>query len=441
MIRTGLHRVLDDSTLNRTDQSAFLATVHRAVIEAGREGRTLGLVLLQLDNMNRINTTLGYSAGGSLLSQTAKRLSDNMQSHDQVVPIGTRKFAILLTRLMNEDHATLAANKIVRTVGEPIDLGGRRTAVDCSMGIAVFPNHTEDAEGLLQRAELALVKAEQSQAPFHVYSPGQTTQVAALWGLENELDLALDQGDVTVHFQPKVRLRDLRPVGAEALVRWYSERRGHVPPPMFVKVADETGRIQALTRLVLSQSLRYASEWPQRFGPLSVAINVTPNVLQDADFVSVIADVAAIWGADAGKLIIEVTESAVMQDPQTSFRVLHELRALGVRISIDDFGTGYSSLAYFRNIPADELKIDRSFVASMTEDRASQRIVQTVIDLAHNFDLGVVAEGVETQQQLEMLLGMGCDRAQGYLFARPAENKQFVEWLDTYEPGVLSQDD
>ncbi len=430
-----VYPALDETMVNRTDQSAFLATLYDAVDGARRDKRVLGLIVLQLDNMNRINTSLGYGAGESLLTKTAKRLTENIQPHDQAVRIGTRKFAILLTSLMNEGHALLAANKITRAAREPVELNGSRTSVDFSMGISVFPDHADDAEGLLQRAELALAKAEQSRTPYHMYSPGKTREVAALWGLEHELDAALEMADFYVHYQPKLRLRDMKPVGAEALIRWKSQMRGEVPPAVFIPVADETGRIRPLTQLVLSHALRNASDWPLDYGPLSVAINATPNVLQDTDLVNVIEDAVAIWGTDAGKLVIEVTEGAVMTDPKTSFEVLQRLRDLGIQISIDDFGTGYSSLAYFKNIPADELKIDRSFVASMLEDEADQRIVQSVIDLAHNFELGVVAEGVETLEQLELLLSMGCDSAQGFLFSRPLPHADFSRWIDKYRPG------
>lgn len=435
MSTTSRYPSLDETIVNRTDQSAFLATLYHAVDAAQRDGRTLGLIILQVDNMNRINTTLGYGAGESLLSQTAKRLTETIQAHDQAVRIGTRKFAILLGRLMNEGHALLAANKITRAAREPVVLNGSKTTVDFSMGVAVFPAHADDAEALLQRAELALAKAEQSRTPYHLYSPGHTREVAALWGLENELDLALEMADLEVLYQPKVRLRDMKPIGTEALVRWTSEFRGEVPPSVFIPIADQTGRIGPLTQLVLSTALRHASDWPLDFGPLSVAINATPNVLQDPDLVDVIEDAIAIWGTDAGKLVIEVTEGAIMTDPETSFSVLQRLRGMGLQVSIDDFGTGHSSLAYFKNIPADELKIDRSFVASMLDCKADQSIVQSVIDLAHNFDLGVVAEGVENLQQLEMLLSMGCDAAQGFLFARPLKQAALVSWLEAYQPG------
>jgi len=252
-------------------------------------------------------------------------------------------------------------------------------------------------------------------------------------GLENEIEAALERGEISMFYQPKLSAADRRPIGAEALMRWSSPSRGFVPPDVFIPVADGTGRMESLTWFGINAALRQLNEWPDRWGPLSVAVNVTPSLVEQADLEELLNSVKGLWDVPADQITIEVTENALMR-PDESFAPLNALRETGARVSIDDFGTGYSSMAYFNSIPADELKIDKSFVTNMLEDGGYERVVRTIINLAHDFGLQVTAEGVEDHETADALAALGCDFLQGYYFSRPLPQPEFIAWLTDFEP-------
>ena len=259
---------------------------------------------------------------------------------------------------------------------------------------------------------------------------------AVLPGLEHDLDNAVDRGEFELNYQPKVALKDLRPAGAEALLRWYSPRHGNVPPDLFVPLADQSGRIEGLTWFVLNAALRHLSEWPVRPRGLTVAINLTPSLLENDDLPQLIADAMGLWNTPAGSLTVEVTESALIRKPEQTFGVLKGIQDAGARIAIDDFGTGYSSFSHFKQIPANELKIDKSFVLNMCRESSDRKIVRTIIDLAHTFGLAVTAEGVENARTRDLLQSMDCDFVQGYLYSKALPQTEFVTWLQDYAPAA-----
>jgi len=420
--------------LNQTEQSVFLHALQEMLVRSREADGSLGLLVIRLDDLDRINTSFGYEAGNTLLATFAGQLQGLARKSDRVIRIGTRKFVLLLTEVMNQEHVILAANKIIRTANKPFTLDGRTLTTPVTIGIAICPEHAETAESLLQSAEIALESARREESPYFLYSDSDADDTDLL-GMENELDDALENGQVEMYYQPKIRIRDLKPCGAEALMRWTSPMRGFVPPDVFIDLADKTGRIQPLTWFALNTALRQASEWPDIWGALSVSVNVTPNIVDDADLVDLVKNAISMWDTQPDRLVIEVTEGALMTNPEKSFKILKGLRSHGVQISIDDFGTGYSSLSYFKNIPANELKIDKAFVMNMFDDKADEQIVRSVIELAHIFDLGVVAEGVENQATVDLLSELKCDSIQGYYFSRPLPQRDFVAWLENYEPG------
>jgi sensor c-di-GMP phosphodiesterase-like protein len=250
-----------------------------------------------------------------------------------------------------------------------------------------------------------------------------------------QLDSAIQRGEMVMHYQPKVRLSDLRPIGAEALMRWNSSSRGTVSPDIFIPIAERTGQIKKLTMWALNTALRQSSEWQHDWGKLSVAVNLPGELATQRDLPDLVESALRLWGKDNIQLVLEITERSLM-DRVHGFDILAAIRALGVEISIDDFGTGYSCLAYFRDIPADELKIDKSFVTRMLTDRASADITSLVIDLAHRFGLTVAAEGVEDSATLDALRASGCDIAQGYLLGKPMPPAAFQEWLQAFRSDV-----
>ena len=355
-----------------------------------------------------------------------------VKPNDSVLRIGEAKFAVLINPVRNQGMLVLAANKLGQMLARAVSVDQNEVNVTARIGTAMGPEQAGEADDLLQRAETALLAALTDEQPYAAYSPAQSERATESLGLEAELENALRKGELELYYQPKISTADFRPCGAEALLRWTNPKRGPISPDIFIPLADKTGRIEPLTSFVLNTAVRQSAEWPQHWGPLTVAVNVTPRVVEDADLCAMVASAVGMWDAVPNRLFIEITEGAIMKNPAVSFEVLRRLREQGVQISIDDFGTGYSSLAYFKNIPADELKIDKSFVINMLEDNGDKQIVRTVIDLAKSFGLMVTAEGVEDRPTAEMLAQLRCDRLQGYFYSKPLPQARFIEWLDAF---------
>jgi EAL domain-containing protein (putative c-di-GMP-specific phosphodiesterase class I) len=296
----------------------------------------------------------------------------------------------------------------------------------------MHPAHGRTPEQLMQCAEIALLEAWKTQAATVVYTERKAEELVAGWDLETQLANALEHGDLVMNYQPKLSLPKLEVVGCEALMRWNRPEAGNVPPEIFIDVAEMTGQIDPLTRFAFHRALRQLGEWPKNLGPVGVAVNVTPSIIRNPELVEAIRSAAGLWSVPLERLTVEVTENALMVDRERSHRVLTELRELGVRVSIDDFGTGYSSLSYLKQVPADELKIDKSFVMNMLADEADARIVAQVVALGHSFGLEVVAEGVESAEVAARLGAMGCDYAQGFHYAKPLPPQDFPRWVQEW---------
>lgn len=427
-------RAISESLLDRSDQSRFLSQLGKVLKRVTNTGELTGLMLVELQEFSRIATQIGYEASDAVLVKFGMSLTTIGKNKSSVARIGDHKYAIILEGLKNEGHAVLAANKIERMAKEPIVSPDGHVVLDVAIGVALFPEQADSAEALLQRAELALAAAAKGEASHEIYSPGITKEIASLWGMENEILSALEHDEFEVFYQPKVSLTDHRPIGAEALLRWNSPRRGLVPPNVFIPVAESAGSIRALTWFVLNTALRQSSSWTKKWPNLAVSVNVTAIDIRDSEFVDVVTEAVRMWGGIYERLILEVTESAIVTDPETCFERLRELRDKGVTISIDDFGTGYSSLSHFKNIPADEIKVDQSFVMNMLNDKADELIIRSIIDLAHSFDKKVIAEGVENAEVEALLREIGCDFAQGYYYDKPMPHDQIVAWLKEFEP-------
>ncbi len=426
-------RALNESIIEPSDQLRFLDKLTGVLERVTRSGDLTGLVLIELQGFNRIATRLGYTASDAVLMNFGMSLTAMTKKKSSAHRIGEHKYVMILEGLKNEGHALLAANKIERLAKEPIPSPDGHVILDVAIGIALFPEQAETAEALMQRAELALAAAVEGEAAHEIYSPGITKEIASLWGMESEIQAALEHDEFEVYYQPQISLDDNRPIGAEALLRWNSPRRGFVSPDIFIPVAEEAGSIRSLTWFVLNTALRQSGFWTKRWQNLRVSVNLSAIDIRNSEFVDVITEAVGMWGGDYNRLTLEVTESAIVADPETCFARLSELRERGVLISIDDFGTGYSSLSHFKSIPADELKIDKSFVMGMVHDKADEKIVRSIIGLAHDFNIKVIAEGVEDAAVESMLRGMGCDYGQGYYYAKPVPHDQISQWLKSFE--------
>ena len=401
---------------------------------AAREAKLYGIAVLivYVHQLDRLFASAGQVNTGRMLDELRNRISQVTRPGDYFARLGDRKFVFVLSNLRNEGHALLAANKILRAGAEPVTAGGHHGNLRLSVGIAMYPGNARTPEALMQSAEIALLEAWKTQAATVVYTDRKKEELAAGWDLETQLANALEHGDLVLNYQPKLSLPKLEVVGVEALMRWNRPDAGNVPPEIFIDVAEMTGQIDPLTRFAFHRAFRQLGEWPKSLGAIRVAVNVTPSIICNPDLVEVITGAADASSVKLDRLTVEVTENALMVDRERSHRVLTELREMGVRISIDDFGTGYSSLAYMKQIPADEIKIDKSFVMNMLADEADGRIVEQIVALGHSFGLEVVAEGVESAEVAAKLSAIGCDCVQGFHYAKPLAPKELQAWVQEW---------
>ncbi|OGT22063.1 MAG: hypothetical protein A2V90_09820, partial [Gammaproteobacteria bacterium RBG_16_57_12] len=389
----------------------------------------VGLLVIDIHRFSRINDSFGYQVGDELLLQFAARLCTTCRKQDSVARLGDNRFAVILPGIAGEGQAMLAANKFLSVLASAFELEAGTIITESFIGIALSPMHGQDGELLLLKAEHALAATKQAGASYLVYSEASAGNTTFGWKMENELDEAIENNELNLHFQPKISLKDGRVYGAEALVRWRSPTRGDIAPDVFVAVAEETGRIQRLTQWVLNTALHRALEWPMLHGELSVSVNLSAKIAHDEELGELVRSAISLWGIGEHRVIIEITENELMRDPEGSYVMLSKLKDSGIGISIDDFGTGYSSLAYFKKLPASELKIDKVFVMNMLKNRGDREIVRLAIQLAHSFGFKVVAEGIETPSAQRALTKLGCDYGQGYYIARPMAQEEFIAWL------------
>ncbi|MFW3171432.1 putative bifunctional diguanylate cyclase/phosphodiesterase [Geodermatophilus sp. CPCC 206100] len=393
-------------------------------------GAAAALMLIDLDRFKEINDTLGHAYGDLVLQAVAGRLRDTVRGTDTVARLGGDEFAILLPTVDGPDAALELARRALAALEAPIEADGVHLDVDGSIGIALSGAHGTDVETLLQNADIAMYAAKDRSLGVCVYDSALNDHSPERLGLLGELRRAIDNGELVLHFQPKVAVPGEQVCGVEALVRWQHPERGLIPPALFIPVAERTPLIRPLTRYVLDAALEQCARWQAGGLELHVAVNVSARNLLDERFVDDVLEVLARRQVPASWLELEVTESAIMADPARAQRILARLAEVGITLSIDDFGAGYTSLAHLKDLPVHQLKIDRSFVAHMAADRSNALIVRSVVELGHNLGLTTVAEGVEDRGTWERLGELGCDVAQGYFLCRPLPAEELALWFD-----------
>jgi diguanylate cyclase (GGDEF)-like protein len=420
---------LHDPVTELPNRILFVDRVQQALRLAQRESTVVAVLLLDLDRFKEVNDTLGHHEGDLLLTKVAARLRSLMRASDSTARLGGDEFGICLSAVDGAKGALAAVRRIQEVLAEPFELGGIALAIEASMGVALYPEHGEDAETLIQRADIAMYLAKEATSECELYAHERDRSSPERLALIAELRDAIGAGELELHYQPKLRPDDGVVTGVEALVRWRHPLRGLIPPIDFIPIAERTGLYAPLTRWVLEEALRQAAIWSAIGVELTMAVNLSARSLLDPALPQAVADLLDCHGVDPTRLELEVTESVLVADPERARTLLGALREMGVKISLDDFGIGYCSLSYLKHLPVDTIKIDRSFVTTLDEDPADAAVVRSTITLAHNLGLTAVAEGVECEGVLRELASLGCDLAQGFHMSRPLPAAELEQWL------------
>ena len=389
----------------------------QAISMAKRHGNAMALLYLDLDRFKAVNDTLGHDAGDELLKEVAQRLLRSIRDSDTLARLGGDEFAILLTEVREEEDAVIVARRVVDALQQSVWVQQHPVHIGTSVGIAVYPQDGESYEELTKHADIAMYRAKTEKSGYQFYRPELSVYTRDRLLLEEEFRHALQQSELSLAYQPVLHLPTRSVVGAEALARWSNVRRGEVPPAEFVPLAEDTGMIGTLDRWVIGAASRVDKS--QNGWKGWVAVNLSPRTLNDATIVPYVAQEIEAAGIEPDRLVIEITESAAMRNPEQTADLLLELKQVGVQVALDDFGMGYSSLAYLKAFPIDILKLDKSFVRGVGAEPKDERLVEAVIRLAHGLGMLVLAEGVEHQRQLNFLMAEGCDLVQGYLIGMP----------------------
>ncbi|MGZ5044265.1 MAG: putative bifunctional diguanylate cyclase/phosphodiesterase [Methylobacter sp.] len=429
-----------DSLTQLPNRRLLLERLKHGIDVARRNDKQLALLMLDLDRFKAVNDSLGHAAGDELLQQAAVRIQKRLRDVDTVARLGGDEFIVLLEDIAHPDDAARVAEEIVADLSRPFQLSsnnendpepGREVLIGASIGISLHPQHSNNPELLMEQADTAMYEAKQAgRGCFAYFSEEITTAVRKRIVLENRLRRAIEQQELRVFYQPQLDMITGRIIGAEALVRWQSPTEGLIAPIHFIPIAEETGLILAIGEWVLRETCRQGQRWKTAgFLPLILAVNVSAQQFRRCDINALVAAVLAETGFPAGQLELELTESGLMDNQDRAVEVLNNLRAQGIRLAIDDFGTGYSSLAYLKRFPLDVLKIDKSFIDDIPHFQDDMEITATIIAMGHILGFKVLAEGVETQEQLDFLRMKGCDAYQGYFTSKPVPAEDFAGLL------------
>ena len=432
-----------DPLTGLANRRLFRNRLEKAVKAVQRSDTSMALMFLDMDQFKRVNDTLGHDAGDILLKEVANRLSAVVRENDTVSRIGGDEFTILLTDVHHTSDVLIVAEKLLRTLARPIRIKGQDIVTTVSIGITLTPDDSTDPNTLMKNADLAMYRAKElGRNNFQFFSEDMNRSILEHLALEKEIGEALSREQFSLVFQPKISLFDFRVTGIETLLRWHHPEKGMIPPDRFIPVAEETGQILEIGSWVLEQSCRQISSLirskvlPQT---AKVAVNLSARQFNDPKLLQRIKNVLEITKIPPRCLELELTESTLMADVESAIATMQAIKKIGVAIAIDDFGTGYSSLSYIKRFPIDVLKVDRSFVMDIPEDKNDMAITAAVIAMAHKLSMTVVAEGVETEEQLHFLRRNNCDEGQGYLFSRPLSLAQLHQFLTDHQKQLQNQ--
>lgn len=430
-------QALYDSLTGLPNRALFFDRLNQAVQACKRDHESFAVVMMDLDRLKEINDTLGHEAGDILLKHVAEGMSSVLRATDTLARLGGDEYAMVL-RQTSLSGIEPIVRKLLNALEIELKIGDRSVGYGASLGIACCPEHSEDQNSLLQKADAAMYAAKHRGGGYVIYNSHVGREVQRDPAFKHELRDGIERNELVLHYQPIVSLTTACVVGVEALARWQHPTRGQLGPDEFIPLAEASGLIRPLTSWVLGVALRQSATWQAKGINLRVCINLSTRNLLDANFVGHIAELLDITGAAPQSLVFELTESTVMADPLRSMEMLTKFTSLGISVTMDDFGTGYSSLSYLKRLPVHELKIDKSFIGDMALDSIDATIVASTIELAHNLGLTVIAEGVENSKTWGMLAEMGCDTAQGFYMCDPLPVRDLEQWLANSKWGRLA---
>ncbi len=429
LLRRLSHQAHHDALTDLPNRLLFKDRAHQAILQARRRQEQVAVFFFDLDDFKLVNDTLGHAAGDSLLCQVGERLTRSLRQEDTVARQGGDEFLILLPELSLEQQAAQVAQKVLLSFNAPFQLLEQDIFITASLGIALYPVDGEEPELLIQHADMAMYQAKtEGRNHYQFYTLSLNERLSERLAIQNEMRRALERQEFVLYYQPQYRLGDGQFCGMEALVRWQHPERGLLLPGKFISIAEDSGLILPLGEWVLRTACAQNKHWQDMgYPPVRVAVNLSARQFREKDLVSRVAEILSETGLEAEWLELEITESLSMENVRLSVEILRKLKSMGIRLSIDDFGTGFSSLSYLSRFPLNTLKIDRSFISVLNTHSDGNAIVLTIIQLAQNLGLKVIAEGVETEAQLDFLRAKGCDEVQGFLMAKPAPMEELLE--------------
>ena len=433
-------QTLHDSLTGLPNRTLLFDRIEQARTKANRSNESFALLVMDLDNFKEINDTLGHHCGDLMLEEISKNIQLSLRESDSLARLGGDEFAILLHNT-DEDGTHACVARIINKLKTPLTIEENRIECTASIGVAVYPQHGEDSESLLKHADIAMYQSKQTNSGYVFYDPGYDSYSVRNLALMNELRKAVENNQVTTHYQPMIDHKNNFTVAVEALARWDHPELGVISPADFIPVAERIGIIQELTFSVLRQALDTLKKWLDKKYNLQIAINISAFCLQDGAFTEKLNTLLKNAGISPGSVKLEITESALMHNLNNARKILDELHCAGFIISIDNFGAGFSSLSYLKELPVDILKIDKSFIFDIDNGK-SKAVVRSIIELAHNLDCKVIAEGVETEKSLGHLRELNNDIAQGYFFSRPLPEDEMSRWLEdsSWPPLLMSSE-
>ena len=422
------HQALHDPLTDLPNRKLLHNRLQQEILRGERSSKQLVIIMTDLNHFKEINDTLGHHIGDLILQQTGERLFNIFRKTDTVARLGGDEFAILLPET-NIKQATVLTHKVLEDFSRPFIVDGHTLNVDISIGLAEYPTHGDDVNILMQRADIAMYIAKQNKIGYSSYDPNTDTHSIGRLALMSEFREAIKEESLELHYQPKVNVATGQVVGVEALLRWHHPQRGYIHPDEFIPLAEQTGLIKPLTQWVIEKAVGQCTEWENKNIFLTMSVNISVHNLHDSELLQFIQDTLENHKLSPEKLMLEVSEGDIMSEPLRARQTIEKIKNTGINLSIDDFGTGYSSLSYLKKLPVDEIKIDHSFVMEITEDDDDDVIVLATIELAHNFGLTIVAEGVHNKNTWDRLKVLNCDIAQGYYISRPLSAHAFSAWL------------